>query len=210
MRRLTRFLALQFGRPSGWAGRYLIAPWLDRISRGMNALALSELRPTGQEAVLEIGFGGGALLAAIAAQTEGDVIGIDISEAAVARVRRRFRGFPQVRVALASAQALPLEDGSVDAAVSVNSLYFWPDATGALNELARVVRPGGRLVLCFEPPEELRKWPGHVHGFRMLEVEEVQRLMEQAGFEPVSMAWGEGRKPDRFCCLSGTLLGANG
>jgi hypothetical protein len=70
-------------------------------------------------------------------------------------------------------------------------------------ELARVIRPGGRLAIAFEPPAELRKWPGHSHGFRLFAEHEVRALMEAAGFEAIGRAEGEGRKPDRFVCLTG-------
>ena len=60
---LRRFLARQFARPSGWIGRRLIAPWLDRISAPMARLALDMLEPGPGERVLDVGFGGGGLIA---------------------------------------------------------------------------------------------------------------------------------------------------
>jgi SAM-dependent methyltransferase len=113
-------------------------------------------------------------------------------------------------VHLASAETLPFANGSFDKAASLNSLYFWPDPERALDEIARVLRPGGWLLLGLEPAAELRKYPGHVHGFRLFEVAEVRALMETAGFGGLTERWGRGHKPDLFCCLSGTLNGANG
>ena len=177
----------------------------------MNRLALAELALERHDRVLEIGFGGGDLLADILTATDGEVFGADVSEAMLERARRRFRREAgRLTLLLASAETLPLADGSIDKAVSLNSLYFWPDPAAALTELARLVRPGGRLILCFEPPDELRKWPGSRFGFRMFEVDEVMALMEGAGFSPIRTVWGHGRKPDRFCCLSGKRRGANG
>jgi ubiquinone/menaquinone biosynthesis C-methylase UbiE len=97
----------------------------------------------------------------------------------------------------------------VTKAVSVNSLYFWPDPAAALAELARVMKPGARLAIVFEPAAELRKWPGHRFGFRLFEPAEVKAMMEQAGFTDVVERWGTGRRPARFCCLSGERIDAN-
>ena len=200
---IRRYLARQFARPSGLLGRLWIAPWLDRISGPMQRLALAELAPGRGDRVLEIGFGGGGLLSSILEATDGDVIGVDVSPVAVARARRRFAAqAARLQLLEASVQRLPLPDRSIDRAVSLNSLYFWPDIDAALAELARVVRPGGRLLLGFEPPEELAKWPGHVHGFRSYPAEALIALAAKAGFGDPRVVEGRGRKPDRFLCLS--------
>jgi SAM-dependent methyltransferase len=94
--------------------------------------------------------------------------------------------------------------------VSVASLYFWPDPAAAFTELARVIRPGGSLVLVFEPADELRKWPGHRHGFRLFEREQVEALVEDAGFQVRTVETGHGRKPDLFIGLSAERRDANG
>jgi ubiquinone/menaquinone biosynthesis C-methylase UbiE len=193
-------------------GRLLIAPWLDRISREMNALALACLRLEREDWVLEVGFGGGGLLRSLLLGTRGEVFGADLSETLIGRARDRFaRDVRRGRLHLlrASAESLPLPPETVTRAVSVNSLYFWPDPAAAFAELARVMKPGGLLAIVFEPAAELRKWPGHRFGFRLFEPAEVKALMEAAGFSEVTERWGTGRKPARFCCLSGERIDAN-
>lgn len=178
----------------------------------MNALALACLRLDRDDWVLEVGFGGGGLLRSLLLGTRGEVFGADLSEALIARARDRFaRDVRRGRLHLyqASAESLPLPPATVSKAVSVNSLYFWPDPAAALAELARVVKPGGRIALAFEPASELRKWPGHRFGFRLFEVAEVKALMEAAGFAHIAEHWGTGRKPERFCCLSGERVDAS-
>lgn len=202
-----RWLAQQFARPRGLTGRWLIAPWLDRISGEMRRLALERLQLAPGDDVLEIGFGGGALLAEALERTRGRVIGVDISLDAVARARRRLAG--RAELIHASAEAVPLPDHSIDKAVSLNSIYFWPEPQAGLSELARVLRPGGRLVLGLEPPEELGKWRGSRFGFRAFAADEVEAMLEAAGFASFVRTDGRGRKPDCFLILSAERAHAN-
>ncbi len=204
---ISRYLARQFARPSGWLGRRWIGPWLDRISGPINRLTLAQLDIGRDDTLLEVGFGGGALLDMMLAATQGKVIGADLSGAMVARGRRRFHGIARLRLVEASVERLPLAPASVDKACSVNNLYFWPDPAAALAELARVIRPGGLLAIAFEPPEELRKWPGHRFGFRLYDEAELRALMMAAGFSGLRCTEGRGRKPDRFLCLTGERTG---
>jgi SAM-dependent methyltransferase len=178
----------------------------------MNALALDCLRLERHDWVLEVGFGGGGLLRSLLLGTRGEVFGADLSDALINRARDRFaRDVRRGRLHLlrASAESLPLPPETVTKAVSVNSLYFWPDPAAGLAELARVMKPGGRLVIVFEPAAELRKWPGHRFGFRLFEPAEVRALMEESGFGDIAERWGTGRRPARFCCLSGERVDAN-
>lgn len=202
---IRRFLARQFARPSGWIGRYLIAPWLDRISVEMNLVALDQLDPAPSDYVLEIGFGGGGLIALLLGSGVSRIDAVDVSEAALKRAAERFASEVRdgrLRLASGSVEAVPLGDSTVDKAISVNSLYFWKDLPKAMRELARVVRPGGRLVLCFEPPATLRKWPGHRHGFALYDVGDFVAPAKKAGFHSPKVVSEVGKIA--FLCLSMT------
>lgn len=96
--------------------------------------------------VLDIGTGPGRLVEAISRRRDDlQVIGIDPSSDMITRARRRTRTLPNVQVRMASAEDLPWEDESVDAVVSSLSSHHWADRVIALDEQARVLRPGGRL-----------------------------------------------------------------
>lgn len=196
---IHRFLARQFARPSGLVGRYLIAPALNRIGRKLNRLALDLLEPRAGEALLDVGIGGGGLLKRLRTVQPGRLAGVDISEAAVSRARRRLPN--STEIVRAGVEELPFEDASFDAAASVSVLHFWPDLDPPFREIARVLRPGGRLVLVFEPPEALRQWPGHVHGFHLWEVDEVVAAAKQAGLHLDARREGRAFKPDFFVGL---------
>ncbi len=143
---------------------------------------------------MEVGFGGGGLLRRLARCSPARLVGVDISSA----VPKRMAGAELVR---AEAAALPLPDRSFDGAVSVSVLHFWPRLDPVLAELARVLRAGGRLVLVFEPPEALRRWPGHRYGFHLWSVDEVITAAAGVGLVLEERREGSGRKPDFFVGL---------
>lgn len=199
-----RYLARQFARPCGIVGRWLIAPWLDRINQGMNEIAFQLLALSPSDRVLEVGFGGGALLARILEQRPAEAIGIDISEEVIARGRARFGrqiAEGRARIMVGSVESLPLGDAAADAACSLNTIYFWKEPVQAMRELARVVRPGGTLVLGFEAPETLRAWPGHRFGFRVYDAPEVVALAQAAGFGNAEVHEGLEPRFGRIICV---------
>ena len=101
------------------------------------------LAPRPGEHIVDIGAGPGFLAAEMA--TEGArVVAVDPS--ASMRELARARGV-DFAIEDGSAEALPLPDGSVDAAVATQVLEYVPDVPGALAEIRRVVRPGGRVLL---------------------------------------------------------------
>jgi SAM-dependent methyltransferase len=113
--------------------------------------AVTDLGPRPDDRVLDAGCGTGRALPCLrrAVGPGGTVIGVDLTpqmlEAAV-RAGRREAG----ALLLADAARLPLLDAVVDAVLAAGLVGHLPDPQGALRELARVTRPGGRLAL-FHP-----------------------------------------------------------
>jgi demethylmenaquinone methyltransferase/2-methoxy-6-polyprenyl-1,4-benzoquinol methylase len=79
----------------------------------------------------------------------GRVVGVDISPGMIEVARHRFRARPGLEFLVGDALALPSSDGSFDAATIAFGMRNLPDYRRGFEELARVVRPGGR-VLCLE------------------------------------------------------------
>jgi SAM-dependent methyltransferase len=97
---------------------------------------------------LDVGSGPGNVTAALAraAGPDGLALGVDISEPMLARAVRAEAG-PQVGFLRADAQQLPFRDETVDAAVSIAVLQLIPNPATTLAEMARVLRPGGRMAV---------------------------------------------------------------
>ena len=100
--------------------------------------AVAAARPS---TVLEVGCGWGALAERIAAATRAQVTAVDLSPRMVELAREAG-----VAAEVADVQELPFADESFDVAVAAWMLYHVPDRERAVSELARVLRPGGRLV----------------------------------------------------------------
>lgn len=95
------------------------------------------------EAVLDVGCGLGGHAARIAAVHDGPVTGLD-REAMIEQARAASGG--AVAWVPGDATALPLPDGSVDAAYTERVLMYLPDPGAAIAEMVRVLRPGGRIA----------------------------------------------------------------
>ena len=188
-----QLLARQFTRPSGLLGRLLIAPWLNRSSRRHNRLILERLGVRTGEHLAEVGFGGGALMQLALNAGAAKVTGVDPSPDMLERAQRRFRrevDEGRLRLAEGTASRLPLVAGEADAAASLHNIYFWSDPAAAIAEFARILKPGGRTVIGFEPSAYMRRWPGHRHGFRLWDAQDVAALLEEGGFTGV---WSDTR-----------------
>jgi ubiquinone/menaquinone biosynthesis C-methylase UbiE len=119
-------------------------PFITR-SRLLAALALEP-----DERVLEVGPGTGYYTFEMAAALPaGQVDVFDIQQEMLDHVMREAerRGITNIRPTLGDAQQLPFDDDTFDAAVLVTVLGEIPDQEQALSEIARVLRPGGRLVV---------------------------------------------------------------
>lgn len=102
------------------------------------------------ESVLDLGTGTGAVAAraASAVGPDGDVLAVDISPEMLALAHRRMErpGVAAYRVAEGGAERIPSADASFDVVLASLSLMYVVDRGAAAREIARVMRPGGRLV----------------------------------------------------------------
>jgi len=142
--------------------------------------------------VLDVGCGTGTLTLALAGRVgpQGSTTGVDASpEMISAAIRKAGSTSPAIRFEVASAQTLPYGDSSFDAVATSLMIHHLPqdDRIGAVQEILRVLRPGGRLVIAeFQAPTNAvgRHLTEHVLGHAMAsnDLHDIQDLATAAGF----------------------------
>jgi arsenite methyltransferase len=161
-----------------------------------NPTAFASLRPG--EAVVDLGCGGGldVLLAAGKVGPTGRVIGIDMTPEMLERARANAakQGAANVEFHQATIDKLPLADGSVDCVISNCVVNLAPDKPAVFREMARVLKPGGRVAVSDIalkkelPPEvgnNLLAYIGCVAG--AISFGEYERGLREAGFSSVQL-----------------------
>jgi arsenite methyltransferase len=151
---LPRFIARQVSHPTGVFG-YAMGRLMNWHNARMNAFAIQQLDERSSDRILEIGVGGGVNLPTLIEQATF-VAGIDPSRTMVNRATWRFReavAFSRAVFREGSVEAISFEAARFGKVCTVNTVYFWRSLESGLEEIQRVLNPGGRLVLGFLPKQ---------------------------------------------------------
>jgi demethylmenaquinone methyltransferase / 2-methoxy-6-polyprenyl-1,4-benzoquinol methylase len=109
------------------------------------------LHPAPGERILDVATGTGMVAAELVRQGGGEVVGLDQSEAMLAAARARLSALPglaaRITLVTGEAERLPFADGEFDALTFTYLLRYVDDRASTMRELARVVRPGGRIAM---------------------------------------------------------------
>jgi ubiquinone/menaquinone biosynthesis C-methylase UbiE len=132
--------------------------WFDRRARSYERGATSRWRDPVQRASLEalgleqpdrlldLGCGTGSASRTAAAKA-ASVVGVDLSPEMIGRAHELGAGLENVRFEVGDAEHLRFDDGVFTAVLCSNSFHHYPDPVRAVREMARVLEPGGRLVI---------------------------------------------------------------
>lgn len=188
-----RYLSRQSASPRGAFGHLLARIWISETA-AVNDAAVDLLSPVRDERICEIGFGPGRAIARLAAAGAA-VTGVEVSPVMAAAATRRNAGaiaVGRVTLHLGDGTHLPLPDDSLDAVLGVHTVYFWPDPRATLVDIARTLRPGGRLVLALRPGEHPLPARFDPAIYHVPTTTEVTEWLHAASFTDV----GVERRPD--------------
>src|SRR5262245_43385278 len=147
---ILAYLLRQCRKPSGWLGRFYL--WTMNLNHSrLTDWGLSHVQIEKHYSMLDIGCGGGRTIKKLAdLASEGKVCGVDYSKASVAAARstnQKKIGSGKVEIRQSSVSKLPFADQTFDLVTAVETLYYWPNPLTDLQEVLRVLKPGGRMLV---------------------------------------------------------------
>lgn len=144
----------QLRNPSGLLGE-VAGSVMAQTNKDVNRWVIAQLAVGPQDKVLEIGFGPGAALESVLkVVTHGFVAGIDHSATMEKQAHRRNRRAVhegRLELQVADVASIPYEDETFDRVYAVNCFEYWQDPEANLEEVKRILKPGGHLFVATQP-----------------------------------------------------------
>ena len=197
----------QVRKPSGRLGRAVVGR-MNLSHASLTDWGLEHVRIEPSFTMLDVGCGGGRTIHVLAARApNGRVYGIDYSEASVEASRETNQSAVaagRVEIQQGSVSKLPFADAMFDLVTAVETHYYWPDLPNDAREIARVLKPGGTLVVIAEAYKGRWGWLFQLAMLpmraKLMSADEHRAWLETAGFSDVQVAEKRGRG---WICVTG-------
>jgi len=192
--------------PRGFAGRLtLMVMNIGHRSIYSNVAKVLRLQP--EDDVLEVGCGNGHFLKKYASRVRS-VAGLDLSELSIKMAKKKHRDRMKAGTAEfvhGEASQLPWEDNKFSVVTTMGSFIAFPKPLESLNEMHRVLRPGGRVVVSIEwNAEDGLDHTKEVteYGMWLWTEDDVRAMMQDAGFLGLSITYAKGLKIPKMMTAS--------
>lgn len=179
-------LAKQLGNPSGQEGIQLGLD-MNISNKSMIENTLAHLNLQEGTYILEIGPGNGKHVARLLEKGKNiQYVGLDISETMVQEAQKNLlvhSSESNAKFQHYNGQNIPFRNNFFECIFTINTIYFWEKPEEFLDELARVLKPNGTLLLCFGLKEYLEKMPFTEHGFTLYSPSDLENLVAKSKFK---------------------------
>jgi ubiquinone/menaquinone biosynthesis C-methylase UbiE len=136
--------------------------------------------------ILEIGMGNGFYVKDILEKSDHiNYTGCDYSELMVQdseKLNAHWISKGKARFIQANISSLPFSNNTFNKIFTINTLHFWDNEIDALNEIKRILQPGGKFIISFRPKHQTEKYPFTKYGFNQFSKEDVEKLLLENGF----------------------------
>ena len=202
------FFSNQARKPTGLFGRFVASQIFKKGNAEMNAFIDDSLSIREGDRILEIGFGPGELVHAMARRVgSGRVEGVDFADTMLAIAQRRNRRrieAGQVKLHLGDFDTMTFDGRRFDLIVTVNTVYFWQQPEATVARMAALIKPGGRLAVGFHEKDEMQDAKLSRDVFRFYSPRDMQALLASCGvLEDIEIISRKGKTKTLYCA-SGT------
>jgi ubiquinone/menaquinone biosynthesis C-methylase UbiE len=185
----------QYKQPKGRQGR-LVAALMNREHKALTFWGLTHVNIGSDYIILDVGCGGGKTVNRLAQRTiQGKVFGIDYSPDMVKyakEVNKKFLAQKRVEIVEASVEKMVFPDNFFDLVTAVETYYFWSSLPDAFQEIKRVLKPEGKLLMVnemvkdgvFEVKHVKLVEKTHVH---LVSLDEIRNVLQSVGFVDVTV-----------------------
>ena len=178
-----KILAQQLSNPEGEVGKD-VAKMMNETNISMTKETIKALLLTDNEKILELGHGNAGHLSYLLDFAENiNYTGLEISETMKSEAETINQKYlSQTKFQLYDGKKIPFEAESFDKILTVNTIYFWEDPVGFLNEIYRVLKEHGSFVLTFAKKDFMKTLP-FTADFKLYDYEDIELLISQTNFK---------------------------
>jgi ubiquinone/menaquinone biosynthesis C-methylase UbiE len=197
----------QFALPRGLKGRVILM-FMNMGHKSLYENVAKALNLQAEDDLLEVACGSGYFIKNYASNVRR-VAGLDLSELCVRLANKKnkervLKG--SAEFVLGDATQLPWEENKFSAATAMASFMLFPKPLDSLKEMYRVLRPGGRAVVCIEWNAEDGK--DHTkdikkYGISLWKEDDVRNMLKEAGFSDIAVTYAKGHMMSKMMIARG-------
>ena len=180
-----RFMAKQLRKPTGFFAR-LTGNKMNETNEQMYIQVFDSMDITDGNHILDIGFGNGRFFSNLYSRAKNlRLTGIEMSPEMVKEAIKNNRNLVEsgmMKVETGSSDNLPFADNSFDKIFCINVIYFWDSPGAHLQEIRRVLKPGGKFYIGFRPAANMLQMPFTQYGFNLFSEDDWKNIITKNGF----------------------------
>ncbi|HKK44310.1 MAG TPA: class I SAM-dependent methyltransferase [Balneolaceae bacterium] len=185
-----KVIAMQLRKPSGEPAKK-VAELMDKVNKPLFDLTLDTMSLKENETVLELGFGSGRFFAKLFEKEENlHVSGVDYSQEMVDLAKQNNQHFidsGQLDLQVGQSDDLPFQDATFDKVYCNMVIYFWDDPRKHLQEVQRVLKPGGQFFTGMRTKESMLQLPFTQFGFQLYSRQHWHEILTEQGFNKIEI-----------------------
>ncbi len=180
-------MAAQLSRPQGDEG-IKVATMMHQSNFGMTKSTVKALKIKDNEKILELGHGNGKHIPFVLEQAENvSYCGLEIAET-MKKEAEQLNESSATSFHLFDGTLIPFEDETFEKAFTVNTIYFWENPVQLLENIYRVLKPGGWFAIGYAQREFMEMLPFTKYGFTLYGDNEFQELIAKTSFKLMDLS----------------------